>query len=561
VRSLPRVDVIIVGLGAAGGVAADVLTRAGMHVVGIEAGPYLTKKDFLKHLDEIEGCFGRNILGEAKFNHEIPTWRPDVDTAAGTSPIVWPMMNAVGGTSIHYGAQSWRLNPSDFRVRSDTVRRYGERALPTGSSIADWPVTYEELEPYYDRVEYEIGVCGRRGANPFEGRRTRDYPMPPLQPTGYTKKAEDAMRRLGYHPFPQPAAINSVEFGGRAPCSYCGFCSGFGCWNDSKASTLVTAIRRAEQTGRLEIRADSAVTRITVNAAGKAAGVEYRSKTGEHLSQPARFVILSSFVFENVRRLLLSRSASFPSGLSNNHGQVGKNYMSHGFLISSGLFEGLDLNLFNGTPGQAVALDDLNGDNFDHFGLGFIRGGIVFTYNNNLPIAAASGIPPDIPRWGQKYKDWLRKHARSVGSMYSQLETLPYESNFLDLDPAKTDRFGDPVIRITYRFNENETRAGRYISDRLEQVLRAMGAVRTWAVLSAIPVPVSTHVFGGTRMGRDPATSVVDSHCISHEVQNLAILGGSTFVSASGYNPTQTIQALSWRSAEYIAGNFERLAA
>jgi gluconate 2-dehydrogenase alpha chain len=561
VRTLPRVDMVIVGLGAAGGVAADVLTQAGMKVVGIEAGPYLSKADFIRQLDEIQGCFGRNTLGEPKFNHEIPTWRPNVESAAGDSPIVWPMMNAVGGTSIHYGAQSWRLSPGDFRVHSETFRRYGEEAIPRGSSLADWPVSYEDLEPYYERVEYEIGVSGLKGANPFEGKRARDYPMPPLRPSGYTQKAERAMSSLGYHPFPQPAAINSVDFQGRAPCSYCGFCSGFGCWNDSKASTLVTAIRRAEQTGRLEIRAMSAVTKITVDGGGKASGVEYRAASGATFFQPARFVILSSFVFENIRRLLLSASPMFPHGLSNNHGQVGKHYMSHGFLITSGLFENIDLNLFNGSPGQAIALDDFNGDNFDHSALGFIRGGIIFTFNHNLPILAASLTPPDVPKWGPKYKDWLRKHARSVGSMYAQLETLPYESNFLDLDPAKTDPFGDPVIRVTYGIRDNETRAGAFIADRLDQILRAMGAARTWTVMPAMPVPISTHVFGGTRMGPDPSHSVVDSYCLSHEVPNLAILGGSTFVSTSGYNPTETIQALAWRSAEYIASNFGKRAA
>jgi gluconate 2-dehydrogenase alpha chain len=218
VRVLPAVDVVIVGLGAAGGVAADVLTRAGMKVVGIEAGPHLTKADFLKQLDEIGGCFGRNTLGEPKFNHEIPTWRPSPDSPASDSPIVWPMMNAVGGTTIHYGAQSWRLSPGDFRVRSETIRRYGERAFPLGSSVADWPLSYGDLEPYYDRVEYEIGVCGVKGANPLEGKRTRDYPMPPLRPTGYTQKAEQAMRHLGYTRFRNrpPSTASSSEVAHRA---------------------------------------------------------------------------------------------------------------------------------------------------------------------------------------------------------------------------------------------------------------------------------------------------------------------------------------------------------
>lgn len=558
-RTFPQTDVVIVGLGAAGGVAADVLTKRGLRVVGLEAGPHLTNSDFITLLDEIAGCFTRNKLGDPKFNKEIPTWRPNESTPAGESPIVWPMMNAVGGTSVHYGAQSWRLSPGDFRIRSDTVARYGEAALPPGSSVADWPLRYEDLEPYYDYVEHAIGVSGRGDSNPFAGPRSRDYPMPPLRTAGYCALAGRAMRKLGYHPFPQPAAINSIDRDGRAACSYCGFCSGFGCWNDSKSSTLVTAIKRAQRSGRLEIRANSAVTRIMVDHAGKVSGVQYRTEGGEIVYQPAKFVVLSSFVYENVRRLLLSKSAAFPDGLSNNHGQVGRNYMSHGYVMAGGLFPGQKLNLFSGTTGQAVAMDDLNGDNFDHKGLGFIRGAIVFTFNQNLPIAAAGTVPPGVPKWGQAYKDWLRANVKSVGSMYSQLETLPYQGNYLDLDRIKTDPFGDPVIRVTYDFHDNERRAGAFIAERLRRILHAMGATESWVIMPAIPVPVNTHAFGGTRMGDDPVQSVVDRNCISHEVRNLAILGGSTFVSTSGYNPTQTIQALSWRSAEHIAASFSRL--
>jgi len=560
VKTLPKTDVVIIGLGAAGGVAAEVLTNAGLKVVGLEAGPHLTNQDFIKMMDEIGGCFIRNDLGQPKFNKEIPTWRPNASAATGESPIVWRMMNAVGGTSVHYGAQSWRLSPGDFRVRSETISRYGEASLPPGSSIADWPITYEDLEPYYDRVEYAMGVSGRSGSNPFEGRRARDYPMPPLRITGYCKSASRAMRALGYHPFPQPAAMNSVNYDGRAACTYCGFCSGFGCWNDSKSSTLVTALRRAERSGRLEIRANSAATRISVDRSGKVSGVQYRAESGEIVEQPARFVVLSGFVYENVRRLLLSKSEAFPSGLANNHGQVGKNYMSHGYVMAGGVFPGRKLNLFNGSTGQAIVIDDLNGDNFDHSNLGFIRGAMVFTFNQSLPIAAANAAPPDVPKWGQGYKDWLRAGVNSVGSMYSQLETLPYENNYLDLDPLKTDPFGEPVIRVTYDFYDNEKRAGAYIGGHLQRILRAMGATQTWLSMPPIPVPINTHAFGGTRMGNDPARSVVNGNSISYEVPNLAILGGSTFVSISGYNPTETIQALSWRSAEHIAANFSQFA-
>jgi len=559
-KKLLKTDVVIVGLGAAGGIAANVLTKAGLKVVGLEAGPYLTSKDFMKGLDEISGFGMRNHLGATKFNHEIPTWRTDAAGKATPSPIALRMTNAVGGTSLQYAAMTWRLRADDFKIRSTTIKRYGESAFPADSALVDWPVSYEELEPYYTRVEHSIGVSGAGGANPFESKRSKDYPMPPIMQPGYSKMLETGMKELGYHPFPPPAAINSVSYGGRPACTYCGFCSGFACWNDSKSSTLVTSIHEAEASGKLEVRPLSTVTRILTNDNGQTTGVEYRTADGELVEQPAGVVILSSYVYENVRRLLLSKSDYFPNGLSNNHGQVGKYFMTHTFVLLNALFPGKAVNTWGGALAQSTAIDDLNGDNFDHTGLGFIRGALVSGFNGNLPIQAANALPPGVPNWGQGYKDWLKESANSVGNIVAQLETLPYHSNFLDLDPEFKDPKGEPVVRITYNIQDNEKRAGEFMTGKLTEILKKMGASKTWFWLPPIPLPVSTHAFGGARMGDDPATSVVDKYCMSHEVPNLAVLGGATFCSASGYNPTGTIQALSWRAAEHVAQNFSKLA-
>lgn len=226
---LPKTDVVIVGLGAAGGVAAHVLTKAGLQVVGLEAGPRLGIEEFLAHYDELEGYGFKNWTGEPKANQEVPTWRTSAKEPTQAPPFAIKMMNAVGGTSIHYTTQSWRFREDDFKIRSTTIDRYGERALPAGSAVADWPLGYDDLEPYYDQVEYLIGVAGAGGANPFEAPRQRDYPMPPLRRTDYTERAAAGMRSLGYHPFPGPAAIASVEYNGRPACTYCGYCTGFGC--------------------------------------------------------------------------------------------------------------------------------------------------------------------------------------------------------------------------------------------------------------------------------------------------------------------------------------------
>ena len=558
---LPRTDVVIIGMGAAGGIASYVLTGAGLNVVGIEAGPRLDLKNFIQDYDEITSALNRNKYGDPKFNQELPTWRPTADSEI-QSASGGRMMNAVGGTSIHYGAQSWRFRRDDFLIRSSTVERYGEAALPEGHAIADWPVTYDDLEPFYDKVEYLIGVSGLGGSNSFESPRARDYPLPPLQTTGYMERAHAAMTNLGYHPFQQPAAILSEPYGDNRPaCTYCGFCQWFGCWNGSKSSTLASAIPAAEQTGRLEIRSNSRVMRILSNDQGQVTGVEYVDENGVLQEQPAGVVILSSFVYENTRLLLLSPGAAYPNGLSNNHGQVGKYFISQGLVSRLGLFPKEVLNLDSGSVSQATVIDDFNGDNFDHTGLNFIRGASIQARNQELfPIVASKRLAPGVPTWGSAYKRWLSENSQSVGSSLAQLEVLPYQRNFLDLDPTRKDPKGVPVVRITFDLGDNERTAFAFLKPKVDGILKEMGATETWGADTIAPAPINTHLYGGTRFGDSPDMSVVDRYCLSHEAPNLAVIGGSNFPSTAGYNPTQTIQAVAWHAADYIATHFQSIA-
>lgn len=567
---LPKTDVVIVGLGAAGGTAAHVLTQAGITVVGLEAGPRLDVADFLARDDEISGMI-RFWTGEPKYKHELPTWRPTPAAPVMPPPIApVSMANMVGGTSVHYGAQSWRFRADDFTTRSSTIDRYGEEAIPATSTLVDWPIGYKELEPFYDQVEYLIGVSGLAGnlngtlvpgGNPFESPRSRAFPMPPMRSFGYGELAREGMVKAGYHPFPQPAAITTVPYNGRPECSYYGYCSGFGCWNDSKSSTLVTAIRQAEQTGLLEVRPNCRVMRILSNDLGQVTGVEYLDESGALQEQPAGVVILSTYVYENVRLLLLSTSDHFADGLANNSGQVGKNYLSQAYADRSGLFPGRRLNLFSGAGGQATAMDDLNGDNFDHTGLGFIRGAVIFAGASELPIGKSRALAPGVPAWGSTYKRWVHENADSVASIFAQVEPLPYEDVFLDLDPVAKDPLGVPVIRVTYELKENEITASRYIDAKLDELMRVFGATRTWQAYPAgTALPINTHAYGGARMGDDPARSVVTKYSLAHEAPNLMILGGSTFPGSSGYNPTETLQALAWFGADYLARNFNDIA-
>ncbi len=547
-RRLDPVDVAIVGLGAAGGIAALVLTQAGLRVEGIEAGPHLGRDE--ARFDELANDY-RNRLGAAKANHEVPTWRPDSSTEATTSydgRIVSLMGNGVGGGTVHYAGQHFRLAPWHFRLRSAVEKRYGGSALPADCTATDWPVSYDDLEPYYALVEEELGVSGIGGVNPFEGDRSTSYPLEPLRRTGWTELMAAAARRSGLHPFAGPAAIRSAPHRGLAACTYCGFCNWNGCHVGAKGSTHVTVIPRAELTGNLTLTTKARVVAIETDAAGEAAGVTY-VKDGETLFRPARAVFLSAHTFENTRLLLLSRSTAFPRGLGNTTGQVGRNAMSQVFVGVDGVFPGMSLNRFGGTYPQATSLDDWNADNFDHTGLGFVGGGCISAIHEAKPIQTALSTPPSVPRYGHAWKRWLATNGNSVGRLMAISESLPYDDSFLDLDPTVKDPTGMPVIRMTYRLHDQELRRFDFLHARMSELLVEAGAAETWTSFRRLPAAPFQSVFGATRMGLDPEASVVDATCIAHDVPNLAIVGASSFPTSGGYQPTATIQALAWRAA------------
>jgi gluconate 2-dehydrogenase alpha chain len=462
--------------------------------------------------------------------------------------------------------QSWRFLPWNFKTVSESIRRYGPNAIPRGSTSIDWPIDYADLEPYYDKHEYFAGVSGQHGnlqgklhprGNPFEGPRRRKYPLPPLRDSGFTEMMSAAAKSLRWHPYPGPAGIRSKAYRGKSGCTYCGFCGWTGCYTNAKVQTNVDYIPSAEKTKNLKIVPMADALRIEVDNQGRASGVLYLKNRREYF-QPAKVVLLAAYTYGNVRLLLLSTSRAFPNGLSNNHGQVGKHYIAHGLgsAGATGWFPGKRLNRYSGTLGQYTALDDWDADNFDHTGLGFIGGGMASATMEAKPIGTANAIPPSVPRWGSQWKAWLAKNADSVAGVGAQLEVLSYEDNYLDLDPAVRDPLGRPVIRITNDFHDNERRCSDYVQARMVEWLKAAGAAEVWTAAPGAR-SLSTHAYGGTRMGDDPAINVVDRWGMSHEVPNLGILGGSVFPSSAGRNPTQTIQALSWRTAEHVTRTFK----
>src|SRR5215208_6198240 len=545
-----KTDVVIVGVGAAGGILAAELGKAGMKVIGLERGPRLTTADFNPH-DELR-YFQRQDL-RPNIKRQPITWRPNANARANPIP-VQNYGNQAGGGTVHYCAVSWRMHEDDFRARSHTIERYGASVIPDDSSLADWPLSYADLEPHYDRAEYELGVSGKAGnlqgrkidgGNVFEAPRGREYPLPPLlvEQAGLTFDA--ATRNLGYHPFSTPRAILSEAYQGRPGCTYCGFCQAFGCHVGAKSSVLVTVLPQAAASGNFTLLTGAMCYPVSSD------------NTIE-----ADLVILTPFIYDNTRLLLLSKTAKFPNGLANSSGEVGKHLMTHIRPSTLVAFDDRHLNVYMGPNAQKHSIDDFNGDNFDHSGLGFIRGAqisIGTAGQQGGPIgAAAMPPPPGVARWGAAYRDFLAKYFTRHASIGGQLEDLPYAHQTIDLDPNVRDAWGLPAPRLTYDWRRpNELKRVEFVAKKMEEIGRAMGATQVWRGNEGPGTPGGHHT-GGTRMGTDPKTSVVNRYGQSWDVPNLFILGSSTHPTMSGFNPTLTIQALAYMSADAIVNRYKK---
>ena len=535
-----EVDFAIVGAGPAGSVMARELARSGYRVVVVEQGPYLREADF-KH-DEIAVSQGHQLTNNPAAQPQ--TFRKTAtDKAQRRDYLVYGRM--VGGGSVHFTANYWRFHEADFEERS----RYGSVA---GASLEDWPIRYADLEPYYTKVEWEVGVSGLAGSNPFDPPRSRGYPLPPLpiKPSGVL--FELAARKLGWHAAVAPMAVLSRPYRGRPACQHCGFCENFGCEWRAKSSALTTMIPDAERTGRCEIRPNSYVRRIQTDARGLATGVVYFDAQKREIMQRAKAVILSANGAETPRLLFLSASNQFPNGLANSSGVVGKHLMFNGGAFAGGLFE----HEVNGHKSVQVSryMQDFYRLDAKH---GIIGGGGIDTRFDWYPISfAMDGLPTDAPRWGASYKRMVREYF--TRSMYALAHTtqLPQESASVTLDPDLKDAWGLPAIRTTFAEHPNDLNLYRFFLDRCIELLDAAGAKSTWTY--SLDAPWAVHLLGTCRMGNDPKASVVDKFHRAHDVPNLFIVDGSSFVTSGSGQPTMTIQALAFRAAEAIAGFAKR---
>ena len=531
------VDFVVIGSGAAGGVVARELAVAGFSVVVLEQGPHRTAADFTH--DELSTQFNNELIG----HDNVQTYRrTPADTARLQSdPPPALYAQGVGGSSVHFSANFWRLRPVDFKEKS----RLGSIA---GTGFDDWPISYEELEPYYTRVDWEIGVSGAPG--PFDPPRSKPYPLPPMPVKSSGVLLENAALKLGLHPQVAPLAILSQPYRGRAACIHCGFCMGFGCEANAKSSTLATMIPEALATGRCELRARCAVHRIETGKDGRVSEVQYWDEKGRPQAQKARAVVLCANGAETPRLLLMSTSARFPNGLANGNGRVGKGLMFNSHSVAHGLFD-QPLHDYKSVQVSRIIHDFYEADPKR----GFYGGGGIdarpFLAHSPM-LFALTTVPPDVPRWGAEYKKYLAhaftRHMAVLGSGTS----LARDANSITLDPKLKDSLGRPALRVTYEDHPDDLKLAAFLQDRAMELIGAAGATKSWR--EPIEVQnIGTHLLGTARMGDDPKTAVVDRFHRAHEVKNLFIVDGSSFVTSGRGQPTMTIQALAFRAAEHIA--------
>ncbi len=535
-----EVDFVIVGSGAAGGVLAKELSQSGFQVVVLEQGQWRSEEDF-SH-DEFDVLFNGGLAG-GEDQAGTQTFRQSDEEEAEERDGFQPAWYArtVGGSSVHFSANFWRFRPLDFK----------EKTLLgpiSGTSFEDWPISYEELEPYYTKVDWEIGVSGAPG--PFDPPRSKPYPLPPMPVKSSGVLFEKGAKKIGLNPQVAPVAILSQPYRGRASCVNCGFCMGFGCETGAKSSSLSAMIPLAMASGRCELRSDCTVYRLQTNDKGRVDEVLYLDKDGKQRSQRAKAVIVSANGLETPRLLLMSESPRFPQGLANSSGLVGKNLMFNHHSSVNATFEH-QLNEYKGIQCTRISHDFYETDpRRGFYGGGGLDGRPLFLA---MPIFYSQLFPPsDMPRWGQDFKEYLADSFTRSMTVVGATTSLAMESNNVTLDPTVRDRYGLPAARMTYLDHDDDLAMGRFLQGKAIDMMEAAGARKVVAKESG-PTTVSAHLMGTCRMGNDPATSVVDRYHRSHDVPNLFICDGSSFVTSGRGQPTMTIQALAFRAADHIA--------
>ena len=544
---MKRINAVVVGAGAAGGIVAKELAVAGLSVVLLERGKWYTAHDCRK--DDLRNqrttLLGNAFGPEDEGNPRV--WvdpQGDAHTALASEGAYQNNAACVGGGTLSYGAQAWRYMPQDFRMKST----YG---APAGSSLEDWPISYDDLEPFYEKAEYEIGISGDYSGTPFHGPRRRPLPMPSLPPNREFEILEPAARRLGLHPFHLPMARNSIAYNGRGPCMRCRWCCGFACEVDAKNGSQNTVIPVALNTGNCELRTECMVREILTDERGRARGVAYFDADGHLQEQLADLVVVSSCAAESARLLLNSKSRLFPNGLGNRYDQVGRNLQGHHYTGAIGYF---DFETYDDLgPGASIAICDYN-----HGTPGLSGGGMLANEFIRLPIHMIDRLPPGTSSWGLAHKQAMRQwHKRSIVIM-GPTQQIPSAEARVTLDPLVKDKWGLPVVRFSGNVHPHTFEIGEVQAQRAETWLKEAGAIHT-SQMAGKPSLVSAgpHQAGTCRMGSDPRSSVVTPDCRLHDIDNVFVIDGSVHVTNGGFNPALTIMAVAYKASNALVRNWK----
>jgi gluconate 2-dehydrogenase alpha chain len=578
--TLAPVDAVLVGFGWTGAIMAQQLCDAGLSVLALERGPWRdTSTDFAPSFaqDELRYMYRHHLFQNVAYDTLT------VRNNAGQEAL--PMRHlgsflpgtGVGSGGVHWNGQIWRFLPSDFVARSHNAQRYGLKAVTDHDlTVQDWGIGYDELESSYDAFDRLCGTSGKAGklkgqivpgGNPFEGSRSSEYPTPPMPQTYAPLLFGQAAAGLGHHPFPHPSGNLSQPYvnplGAQlGACTYCGFCEKFGCGNYSKASPQTTVLPYLMRRPGFMLKTECEVLKVELTADRKhATGVTYVNSAGEQFFQPAEMVILSAYILQNVRLLLLSGIGK-PYDPGSGTGLVGKNYSYQTMSSVNVFFDDKILNPFIGAGALATVIDDFNGDNFDHSGLGFIGGGyIAGMVTGGRPIEMIY-TPEGTPDWGMEWKHAAAKNYLRSFSISCHGACMSHRGNHLDLDPTYRDVHGRPMLRMTFDFTDNEHKMSDFLTDRAAEVARAMNPReirinRRQGSWSVVPYQ-TTHNTGGAIMGASPAESVVNKYLQSWDVPNVFSLGAGAFPQNAGYNPTGTVAALTYHAAREITARYTK---
>lgn len=544
-----HVNVVVVGAGAGGGVVAKELSTAGMSTVLFERGGWANYEDHDR--DEIYSQ-RTTLLGNA-YGPDERSPRVRVDSNGNERILLSNeggySNNAacVGSGTVSYGAMAWRFMEEDFKMKSI----YGH---VDGTTLDDWPISYNDLEPCYEKAEWEIGVSGDDTQNPFAPPRKKPQPMPPFEHNREAQILEAAAKRLGYHPFPIPMLRNSVSYNGRPRCYRIRTCVGFACPVNAKGGTHNTVIPTALSTGNCELRINCMVDEILVNNNGRVIGISYFDEKKRKHTQTADIVVVSAAATETARLLLNSKSRFFPNGIGNDNDWVGRNLQGHAYCGAFGIFEE-DIYDDKG-PGASIAICD-----FNHHNPGIIGGGALCNEFNHLPYSFTNIRPPGSARWGLEHKKFQQNKYKKMGQVIGPYQELPSFEARIQVDPTVKDYWGIPVGRLSGNASIKDVDGIAFMADKAEKWLNEAGAIETWktgVVTESRSAGGGQHQAGTCRMGNDPKTSVCDRYGRVHSVPNLFVADGSLHVTNGGFNPALTIMALGYWVGGYISSEWRK---